>query len=188
MYPVVQLILIPIQSGGRYRSARHRCHWLSKCRKIVLNRSHLRNHTPSSGWHLHQVIHPKVPARSSSHSEGRCPTECQLSYSDRPWSCQVVLRKTFDKYGKPLGPAAPIPFGSVITDKGEVEERIRRAQRAILNPSIGHETFLFGPDGEPAEGSELSFSKNRVCLELSGPDLTDLSFCDLPGTRPSRHS
>jgi hypothetical protein len=94
----------------------------------------------------------------------------------------VVLRKTFDKKGQPLGPSPPIPFGAVITDKGEVEERIRRAQRAILNPSTNHDIFLFGPDGEPAEGSELSFSKNCVCLELSGPDLTDLMFCDLPGT------
>lgn len=66
-------------------------------------------------------------------------------------------------------------------DKGEVEERIRRAQRAILSPSIRPEAFLSGPDGEPDDGPELSFSKNCVCLELSGPDLTDLSFCDLPG-------
>ena len=89
---------------------------------------------------------------------------------------------TFDKYGKPSGPAIPIPFGPIITNKSEVEERIRRAQRAILNPSTAHEAFLLGPDGGPAEGSELSFSKNCICLKLSGPDLTDLSFCDLPGT------
>ena len=75
-----------------------------------------------------------------------------------------------------------IPFGGVITDKSRVEERIRRAQRAILNPSIGYEAFLLGPD-EDSEEKELSFSKNCVCLELRGPDLTDLSFCDLPGTR-----
>ena len=79
-----------------------------------------------------------------------------------------------------MGIADNIPFGAVITDKSHVEERIRRAQRAILNPSISHEAFLSGPDGEPDE-KELSFSKNCVCLELSGPDLTDLSFCDLPG-------
>lgn len=94
----------------------------------------------------------------------------------------MVLRKTVDKQGQPLGIAENIPFGSVITDKKDVEERIRRAQRAILNPRFSHETFLLGPDGEPDGGPELSFSKNCVCLELSGPDLTDLSFCDLPGT------
>jgi hypothetical protein len=86
-----------------------------------------------------------------------------------------------DKEGRPLGVAENIPFGSVIMDKGDVEERIRRAQRAILNPSISFQAFLSGPDGDPDAKPELSFSKNCVCLELSGPDLTDLSFCDLPG-------
>jgi len=80
-----------------------------------------------------------------------------------------------------MGSPEIIPFGAVITDKSRVEERIRRAQRAILNPSIGYEAFLLGPDEDPEE-KELSFSKNSVCLELSDPDLTDLSFCDLPGT------
>ena len=88
---------------------------------------------------------------------------------------------TFDKHGHPVGSPEIIPFGAIITEKSRVEERIRRAQRAILNPSTGYERFLFGPDEDPDE-KELSFSKNCVCLELSGPDLTDLSFCDLPGT------
>jgi len=93
----------------------------------------------------------------------------------------VTLRKTVDKHGKELGIAENITFGSTITDKSHVEERIRRAQRATLNPSTSYETFLSGPDSDP-ETRELGFSKNCVCLELSGPDLTDLSFCDLPGT------
>lgn len=119
--------------------------------------------------------------RSVSYIGDRCPTECRLSYSDKPWACQVVLRKTFDKQGQPLGVAENILFGSAITKKSDVEERIRRAQRAILNPSMRPETFLSGPDGELDGKPELSFSKNCVCLALSGPDLTDLSFCDLPG-------
>jgi hypothetical protein len=98
-----------------------------------------------------------------------------------PWSCKVVLRETVDKQGQPLGYCEKHPFRSCNHEKEDVEERIRRAQRAILNPSIDHETFLSGPDGEP-DRPELSFSKNCVSLELSGPDLTDLSFCDLPGT------
>ena len=93
----------------------------------------------------------------------------------------MVLRETVDKQGQPLGNARNTPFGPVITDKEDVEERIRRAQRAILNPTTSHEHFLLGPDGEPDGKPELSFSKNCVSLELSGPDLTDLSFCDLPG-------
>ena len=97
----------------------------------------------------------------------------------------MVLRKTVDKQGQLLGVPDIIPFGAVITDKGHVEERIRRAQRAILNPSTRPETFLSGPDEDP-ETRELSFSKNCVCLGLSGPDLADLSFCDLPGKYFSR--
>ena len=79
-----------------------------------------------------------------------------------------------------MGVAVNLPFGAVITDKSCVEERIRRAQRVILNPTTNSEHFLSGPDGDP-DTMELSFSKNCVCLEISGPDLTDLSFCDLPG-------
>lgn len=111
----------------------------------------------------------------------RCPTECRLSYSDQAWKCRVVLSKIVDERGQALGVAESIPFGTTITDKGDVEERIRRAQRAILNPSVNADTFLLGPDGDPTGGNELSFSKNSVCLEIKGPDLTDLSFCDLPG-------
>ena len=92
-----------------------------------------------------------------------------------------MLRVTFDKQGQPLGAAKNTIFGPVITDKKDVEERIRRAQRAILNPSTNHDTFLTGPDVELDGKPELSFSKNCVCLELTGPNLTDLSFCDLPG-------
>jgi len=55
--------------------------------------------------------------------------------------------------------ARVIPFGDPISSKSNVEERIRRAQRAILNPSMGHRTFLEGTDvGE----NEISFSRNYV--------------------------
>ena len=79
-----------------------------------------------------------------------------------------------------MGTAENIPFGPVIKDKSQVEERIRRAQRAILRPSQNPDMFLSGPDGDP-DYRELTFSKNCVSLEISGPELTDLSFCDLPG-------
>lgn len=79
-----------------------------------------------------------------------------------------------------MGTAENIPFGPVIKDKRHVEERIRRAQRAILCPSRNPELFLSGPD-EDAERRDITFSKNCVSLEISGPELTDLSFCDLPG-------
>ena len=62
-----------------------------------------------------------------------------------------------------------------------MEERIRRAQRAILNPSKPFEHFLEGNE-ETQDLAELSFSNNCVSLQISGPDMADLSFCDLPGT------
>lgn len=82
-----------------------------------------------------------------------------------------------------MGTPENISFGSVIKDKTQVEERIRRAQRAILRPSQDPEIFLTGPDEDPTYHRELTFSKNCVSLEICGPDLTDLSFCDLPGMR-----
>lgn len=67
----------------------------------------------------------------------------------------------------------------MLLNKFEVEERIRRAQRAVLNPSVSYEQFL---DGEETDiDYELTFSKNCVCLQISGSDVADLSFVDLPG-------
>ncbi|KAF8623386.1 hypothetical protein AX17_007424 [Amanita inopinata Kibby_2008] len=110
----------------------------------------------------------------------RCPTECRLSQMNKPWQCIVSLRFITDAHGQPLGQARNEIFGPVITKKSEVEERIRRAQRAVLNPSKPRRDFL---DGEDADifGPELSFSNNCVSLQISGPDVADLSFCDLPG-------
>ncbi|KIL62473.1 hypothetical protein M378DRAFT_179683 [Amanita muscaria Koide BX008] len=113
------------------------------------------------------------------HSTG-CPTECRLSYSKKPWQCVVSLRFTTDAKGQPLGQAQNEIFGPTIFDKSEVEERIRRAQRAILNPSKSRKNFLQGDD-EDLSDHELSFSINCVSLQISGSDVADLSFCDLPG-------
>ncbi|PFH50434.1 hypothetical protein AMATHDRAFT_60959 [Amanita thiersii Skay4041] len=110
----------------------------------------------------------------------RCPTECRLSQSKSPWQCTVSLRFTTDPNGQPLGQARNEIFGPVIMRKSEVEEQIRRAQRAILNPSLPAKQFL-DCDDEDIKESQLSFSSNCVCLQISGADVADLSFCDLPG-------
>ncbi|KAF7317274.1 hypothetical protein HMN09_00462700 [Mycena chlorophos] len=112
----------------------------------------------------------------------RCPTECRLSRSSAPWRCTVELRFITDKNGTPLGQARTEPFGPPVSDKSDVEERIRRAQRAILNPSKLASTFLADDldDGEH-DANELAFSTNFISLAISGPDLADLSFVDLPG-------
>ncbi|GJF00698.1 P-loop containing nucleoside triphosphate hydrolase protein [Phanerochaete sordida] len=120
----------------------------------------------------------KLPRASGTCT--RCPTECRLSSSDAPWQCIVSLRFTTDERGQALGQARNEQFGDVITDKSQVEERIRRAQRAILNPSTSSAHFLAGPDEDPAVG-EVRFSNNCISLQISGSGVADLSFCDLPG-------
>jgi hypothetical protein len=82
------------------------------------------------------------------------------------------------------GSALPQPrrhvFGGPIFSKPLVTERIRRAQCAILNPNTPSDFFLDADDGEMEE-KHLSFSSNSICLEISGRDVDDLSFIDLPG-------
>jgi len=110
----------------------------------------------------------------------RCPMECRLSYCDNGWKCIVCLRFITDPNGQPLDQVHNELFGPAIFNKAEVEERIRRAQRAILNPSTPHSEFLDNEDVDPEE-HQLSFSTNCVSLQISGRDVADLSFCDLPG-------
>lgn len=77
-------------------------------------------------------------------------------------------------------------FGPRITDKFDVEDRIRRAQLAILNPSKEPANFL-GPLGDLDSGirNEVSFSSDVVSVRISGKDMDDLSFVDLPGLNSS---
>ncbi|KAF8176928.1 hypothetical protein BJ912DRAFT_1146717 [Pholiota molesta] len=80
--------------------------------------------------------------------------------------------------GQPLGQARNEQFGDIIYDKREIEDRIRRAQFAILSPKTSAKKFLAGDANK--RPAQLSFSLNAVTLQISGPDVADLSFCDLP--------
>lgn len=111
----------------------------------------------------------------------RCPTECRLSYMTDPWKCVVSVTFITDSSGALLGRPRKERFGEPISDKKDVEERIRRAQRAVLNPDTVTRQFLDGEDEDP-EKPELTFSCNYVSLEISGSEVADLSFVDLPGT------
>ena len=90
----------------------------------------------------------------------------------------MKLHFSTDANGVPI-PVKVVPFGGPITDKSLVEDRIRRAQRAILNPSKDPNKFLHRD--EVSDENDVSFSKNYVSLEISGSELADLSFVDLPG-------
>ncbi len=107
--------------------------------------------------------------------------ECRLQ-TGPIWSCKIVLRFTVDVHGNPLSDVRRVDFGETLHDKAEVQKMLRRAQRAILRPSIiDHRLFLDDSDedlpGHPAQ----SFSANCVCVEVQGPDVPDLYFYDLPG-------
>jgi hypothetical protein len=78
-----------------------------------------------------------------------------------------------------------VAFGEAILNKSEVTDRIWRAQTAILNPSTNATHYLSAPLGESNE-REVSFSSNSVCLHITGKEVEDLSFVDLPGDDNSR--
>lgn len=65
-------------------------------------------------------------------------------------------------------------------NKSELEERIRRAQLAILNPSMPSNQFLEA-SLDHLDSNELSFSADVVSIRIAGRDVDDLSFVDLPG-------
>ncbi|KAG8683246.1 hypothetical protein FRC11_013789, partial [Ceratobasidium sp. 423] len=110
----------------------------------------------------------------------RCPTECRLKYSEEPWTCTVHLRFLKDASGNDINPVRNVQFGEIITRKADVEDRLRRAQLAILNPAVESTRYLRDPLPRP-NSTVVAFSENFVSVEISGPDVTDLSFCDLPG-------
>ena len=107
--------------------------------------------------------------------------ECRLQ-SAPSWSCDIILRFHFDASGVPLAEPKDYKFGDTIFDPNQVEDKLRRAQSAILNPGVDHACFLqetIQDVGSLKDG--LSFSYNVVCLRVSGPNVPDLYFYDLPG-------
>lgn len=77
-----------------------------------------------------------------------------------------------------------VPFGDVIHNKEDVVDRIRRAQLAILHPSRESVAGFLKDDEDDTPGElEIGFSSNKIELDISGPELADLSFIDLPGTK-----
>ena len=72
-----------------------------------------------------------------------------------------------------------------MNDSKLVEDRLRRAQAAILELSLhshDHSAARFLADNYQAHAkSPMDFSRNVVRLDVSGPDLVDVTFIDLPG-------
>lgn len=114
------------------------------------------------------------------------------------WRCQIKLRREVnDKDGSAVidKEQLEVSFGPVITDPTKVEEVLRRAQLAILNPSVESDKFL-ELNLTNLEGGELpcgsdkqySFTPNLVILDIEGPEVLNLTFIDLPGLIQSARS
>lgn len=88
----------------------------------------------------------------------------------------MSLRFQFDRQGNVLPAVRTESFGAPIYDKGEVEERLRGAQERILHASSSD-----SDSDDSFNITEASFSRNVIVLDISGPDVVDLSFVDLPG-------
>ena len=79
----------------------------------------------------------------------------------------------------------------------DVEPMLKRAQTAILNPTAATTGVRFDSmsDNELSRynptmrgsANTLRFTKNTVCLTISGPSLLDLTFVDLPGALLAMH-
>ena len=144
----------------------------------------------------------------------RVPTEVRLHEDPGQWTCKIMLRFETDEHGnvslqavswcrdvekrsladlpffcmtQPQDAISEMAFGEPIFDPSLVEAALRRAQLAILNPSVIPERFVtyklpaveeYRPLGSK---KHLAFSKNTVCIDISGPAVTDLTLIDLPG-------
>ena len=112
--------------------------------------------------------------------------ECRLRGSTEAWSCQIYIRWEFDGDDQPVETITEVPFGVRITDKSLVERMLRRAQLAVLDSKTSKEHFIDIDDDSLAtllaSTQVAPFSRNVVCIDLSGPGLPNLSFIDLPGT------
>lgn len=138
-------------------------------------------------------------------SEGtctRCPLHIRVS-RNADWSCRVSLQMMY-KYAPPdnheinekdvtdkdpffpwrkLLNSTTTEFKTV-HDNSEIEQVLRWAQVAILNPDKPASLFVPG-SGALAQNREAEttakFSPNVVYLEIKGPEMPNLSFYDLPG-------
>lgn len=120
-------------------------------------------------------------------SEGtctRCPFEIRLQNADVEWTCQVRLRVEDRDDANGI---REFDFGPAIHDRDDVELALRRAQTAVLNfPDVPLEEFTdihVAALGSARwyRRSQRNFTRDVVCVDIKGRDVTDLAFVDLPG-------
>lgn len=127
----------------------------------------------------------------------RCPMEINMAESepDQPWTCRIFLSRKFmydsskkisRRKSQSLGPWIDIEPGDdhfvTLTEKSEVQNAIKWAQLAILNPTRPSSDYIPGKnEGTDPVYQHVKFSPNIVRLDISAPDFPNLSFYDLPG-------
>ncbi|KAJ5093903.1 dynamin GTPase [Penicillium angulare] len=132
----------------------------------------------------------------------RCPMEIVLRESepDQQWKCvislvhgyhydpQRMLKNRVPKTEKPdyLGPwlrqgAQDEEEFITLIDRNQVEDAIRWAQLAILNPQSDSQDYVPGKNTGTSTAMDVKFSPNVIRLDMTAPNLPNLSFYDLPG-------
>ncbi|KAL8860610.1 MAG: hypothetical protein Q9178_002963 [Gyalolechia marmorata] len=145
----------------------------------------------------------KVPRSSGTCT--RCPLEINLTPSEpgTPWRATIYLQKRYLYEGKPiagsrregatknrpLGPwvSQSLPENSLFfktNNKSDIPEALHLAQLATLNPGSDPSRYLpsaTGAKNSTSKHIQVMFSPNVVRLDVSSPDVPNLSFYDLPG-------
>ncbi|KAL8994852.1 MAG: hypothetical protein Q9169_005299 [Polycauliona sp. 2 TL-2023] len=149
----------------------------------------------------------KVPRSTGTCT--RCPFEVNLTTSEAgsSWNATIYLHKKYIYEGtqsllpvgkhtvarseratknRPFGPWIAQTFPENIlffrtNKKADIPEALRLAQLATLNPGADPARYI--PKGRNESGSyrQCQFSPNVIRLDMSSPDVPNLSFYDLPG-------
>jgi len=125
----------------------------------------------------------------------RCPflitTSSQAPLNGATWLCSISIQQEYyfhtdgpndlGRFRKREGQADPMHFYTV-TKKSELEEMLRKAQLAILNPRDDPQKFVSIDLASESLPRQVPFSPNVISLEIQGPNLPELYFYDLPGS------
>ncbi|KAF7117917.1 hypothetical protein CNMCM5793_007248 [Aspergillus hiratsukae] len=137
----------------------------------------------------------KVPRSAGTCT--RCSMEINLTESEpgQDWNCRIFLSRKYifdgsrkvtklPKKSQPLGPwiDQEDEHFTDVKDKDGVQEAIKWAQLAILNPGRPSSDYQPGNNADTDESyCQVKFSPNVVRLDISAPNFPNLSFYDLPG-------
>jgi hypothetical protein len=116
----------------------------------------------------------KIQVPVSAETCTKCPIEIRLCETGDKWQCNVSLR-----YKPKVDGEQPkvVQFASTARED-EVEEILRRAQLAILNPDTPDEQVK--SDVTHPTQPKLEFSEDTIIVEVTGASM-NFTFIDLPG-------